>query len=282
MRGHATFHPVAVHPRLSVNSICSYGQSLEEDVALWRDIGVEHVALILPKIEDAGWAEAQALVSAAGLRVSTIFGPTYRPLDADPALGWRAEDQAGTNQTLEFASEIGAGSVYICTGAATTLRWDDAADAFCEFLAPSVALADSLGVPLLLEPTNPMRIDVSFVFWQRDAMDLARQAGTKVMLDFQSSWYERDLGTIVRENIDLVQMVQLSDFVVGTNQTGDRAVPGDGDIPLDYLVEMVLDAGFDGTFDLELMGPRIEDEGYASVIRRAVERSTQLLERLGA
>ena len=115
--------------------------------------------------------------------------------------------------------------MYICTGAATTMAWDEAADAFCEFLAPSVALADSLGVPLLLEPTNPMRIDVSFVFWQRDAMDLARQAGTKVMLDFQSCWYERDLRAVVRDNIDLIHMVQLSDFVVGTTRPATAPFP---------------------------------------------------------
>src|SRR4029450_5140047 len=128
----------------------------------------------------------------------------------------------------------------------------------------------------------PMRIDVSFVSWQRDAMDLARQAGTEVMLDFQSCWYERDLRAVVRDNIDLIHMVQLSDFVIGTNQTGDRAVPGDGDIPLESLVEMGLAAGFEGAFDLELMGPRIDAEGYASVIRRAVDWSSNLLERLGA
>jgi len=45
---------------------------------------------------------------------------------------------------------------------------------------------------------------------------------------------------------------------------------------------MVLEAGFEGMFDLELMGPRIEAEGYASVVRRAVDRSSELLERLGA
>jgi len=114
----------------------------------------------------------------------------------------------------------------------------------------------------------------------RTYTDLARQAGTKVMLDFQSSWYERDLRAVVRDNIDLIHMVQLSDFVIGTSQTGDRAVPGDGDIPLEYLVEMVLEAGFEGAFDLELMGPRIEDEGYGSVIRRAVDRSSELLDRI--
>ena len=265
-----------------MNSICSYGQPLTDDLALWRDLGVDHVALILPKIEELGWSESRARVTDAGLRVSTIFGPTYRPLDADPALGWRAEDQAGTDQTLELAAAIGAGSVYICTGAATSMAWDDAAEAFCEFLAPSVTLADSLGVPLLLEPTNPMRIDVSFVFWQRDAMDLARQAGTKVMLDFQSCWYERGLEQVVRDNIDLVGVAQLSDYVVGTAQTGNRVVPGDGDIPLERLVTMALDAGFEGTFDLEVMGPRIEEEGYPAAVRRAVERAGELLDRLGA
>src|SRR3974377_602786 len=110
------------------------------------------------------------------------------------------------------------------------------------------------GGPVLLEPTNPLRVDISFVFWQRDAMDLARRAGTKVMLDFQSSWYERGLEQVVRRNIDLVGLTQLSDYVIGTAQTGDRVVPGDGDIPLERLLRMVLDAGFEGSFDLEVFG----------------------------
>ena len=109
--------------------------------------------------------------------------------------------------------------------------------------------------------------DISFVFSQRDAMDLARQAGTKVMLDFQSCWYERDLEQTVRRNIDVVGITQLSDYVLGTPGTGNRAVPGDGAIPLERLVAMVLDAGFEGSFDLEIMGPRIEDEGYLSAGR---------------
>ncbi len=135
---------------------------------------------------------------------------------------------------------------------------------------------------MLLEPTNPLRVDISFVFWQRDAMDLARLAGTKVMLDFQSCWYERGLERVVRDNIDLVGLAQISDYVIGTAQTGDRAVPGDGDIPLERLIAMVLDAGFEGSFDLEVMGPRVEDEGYRSSVRRCVERASDLLDRLGA
>lgn len=270
------------HPRLSVNSVSSYQQSLAADIALWSDLGVEQVALILPKIEEVGWDTARDMVTTAGVRVSTIFGPTYRPLDADRALGWWDADQKGTVDTVEFAASIGAASVYVCSGAAPTLTWDEAADAFCEMVAPAVTRGDELGVPLLLEPTNPLRADISFIFWQRDATDLARRAGTRVMLDLQSCWYERGLEQVVRKNIDLVGLTQISDYVIGTTETGNRVVPGDGDIPLERLLAMVLDAGFEGLFDLEVMGPRVEEEGYHSSVRRAVERASELLDRVGA
>jgi sugar phosphate isomerase/epimerase len=257
-------------------------QPLAADLVMWDELGIDHVALILPKIAEVGWDEARAMVLDAGLRVSTIFGPTFRPLDADRALGTWAEDQQGTVDTIEFAASIGADTVYICSGAASSLDWDEAATAFSEIVAPGVTRGAELGVPLLLEPTNPLRSDISFIFWQRDAMDLARQAGTKVMLDFQSCWYERGLEATVRTNIDLVGVVQLSDYIIGTTETGNRVVPGDGDVPLERLIAMVLDAGFTGMFDLEVMGPRVEEEGYSSAIRRAVERASELLERLGA
>ncbi len=270
------------HPRLSVNSVSSYQQSLAADIEMWSDLGVEHVALILPKITEVGWDAARQMVTSAGLRVSTIFGPTYRPLDAERSRGWWDSDQRGTVDTVEFAASIGAASVYVCSGAAPTLSWDEAGEAFCELVAPAVARGAELGVPLLLEPTNPLRADISFIFWQRDAMDLARRAGTKVMLDLQSCWYERGLEQVVRKNMDVIGLTQISDYVIGTTETGNRAVPGDGDIPLERLLAMVVDAGFEGSFDLEVMGPRVEEEGYRSSVRRSVERASELLERVGA
>ena len=62
--------------------------------------------------------------------------------------------------------------------------------------------------------------------------------------------------------------VQVSDAVAGSVTTPDRAVPGDGDIPLESLLGRILEAGYQGAFDLEVIGPRIEQEGYASAIGR--------------
>ena len=103
------FRGVLAHPRLSVNSISSYLQPLAADIELWRELGISQVALILPKIAEIGWDAARDMVTTAGLRVSTIFGPTYRPLDADRSLGSWDVEQQGTVDTVEFAASIGAG-----------------------------------------------------------------------------------------------------------------------------------------------------------------------------
>jgi sugar phosphate isomerase/epimerase len=89
------------------------------------------------------------------------------------------------------------------------------------------------------------------------------------------------LDELVRKNVDAVALVQICDYVLGTFDTPNRAVPGDGDIPLTRLMSMVLEAGYDGPFDLEILGPRIETEGYASAIRRSVDRASAILEELG-
>jgi sugar phosphate isomerase/epimerase len=76
--------------------------------------------------------------------------------------------------------------------------------------------------------------------------------------------------------------VQVSDYVIGTLSTPDRAVPGDGDIPFDRILRPLLAAGYSGAFDLELIGPRIEAEGYEVAVPRALRAVELLLTHLGA
>ena len=135
---------------------------------------------------------------------------------------------------------------------------------------------------LAVEPTNPLRTDVSFVHTVRDAVDLARMADMSVVVDFYSSWYERGLEEVVRENIDLVSLVQIDDYKLGTFDIPNRCAIGDGDIPVERLMGMLLDAGYEGAFDLEILGPQIEEEGYRAPIARSLERASEMLDRLGA
>jgi sugar phosphate isomerase/epimerase len=85
----------------------------------------------------------------------------------------------------------------------------------------------------------------------------------------------------VRYTVDTLALVQVSDYEIGTLDTPNRSVIGDGDVPLERLIAMVLDAGYDGLFDLEIIGPKIEVEGYWSATRRSLERLSEMLDRLG-
>ena len=255
----------AIHPRISVNSLSSLYQSLTDDIAMWRQLGVTHVGLISPKVEAVGWDEARLLLADAGLRVSNV-----------------STEEHVVTESLDLAVAAGAGCVYICSGGAGALPWEEAAVAFGTRIAPVAARANDVGVRLGVEPTNPLRADLSFVFTLRDAVDLARDAGIAVVLDLYSCWYERGFAKLVHENVDLLALVQIGDYALGTFDTPNRVVCGDGDIPLERLLANLLDAGYEGSFDLEILGPRIEEEGYASAIRRSVDCASEILDRLGA
>jgi sugar phosphate isomerase/epimerase len=254
-----------MHPRLSVNAICSMKQSFEDDLAMWSDLGVDNVGLISPKLEAAGWDVARQAVLDAGLSVSSMS--CYRE---------------GIAPTLEFAGAVGTPVLYIITGGVGPTPWEDAARAFCDELAPLVARGKELGVRIALEPTNPLRTDVSFVHCVRDAIDLAQIADMAVVVDFFSAWYERGLDELVHKHIALVGLVQICDYKLGTFDMPNRSAIGEGDIPVERLIGMTLDAGYPGPFDLEILGPRIEEAGYRASIALSLERAGEMLDRLGA
>ena len=253
------------HPRLSLNSICSMQQSFDDDLALWADLDVDHVGMISPKIEPIGWDAALQAVRDRHLRVSSMS--CYKH---------------GIAESLPFTADVGAEVLYIVTGGYGPILWEEAAERFCAEIGPWVDEAREVGVILAVEPTNPLRTDTSFLHTVRDAVDLARMSGMGIALDFYSAWYERDLDEVVRKNIDLVALVQIGDYALGTFDIPNRCAIGDGDIPVERLLGMVLDAGYEGVFDLEILGPRVEAEGYRAPIARSLEQASRMLDRLGA
>jgi sugar phosphate isomerase/epimerase len=256
---------MSFHPRVALNSISSMMQSLDDDLALWADLGISNVGLISPKLDAPGWDAARDAVLDAGLVVSSM---SCYPEELIPS--------------IEFTAAVDSHVLYLPTGPGEPYRWDDAAARYCEDMSLLVARAKELDVVIAIEPTNPLRSDMSFVFTVRDAVDLARMAGTGVCVDLYSAWYERGLDEIVRKNIDVVALVQVCDFKIGTFETGNRVAVGDGDVPVERLVAMLLDAGYEGVFELEILGPVVEAEGYRAPIVRSLERMSEMLDRLGA
>lgn len=137
--------------------------------------------------------------------------------------------------------------------------------------------ARGAGVPLTIEPTSALRLDLSFCTTVRDGVDLVRALGVGLCLEVNSSFAERGLLTTLASAADVLHHVQVSDFVIGSLTSPDRAVPGDGDIPLARILGAIQGLGYTGAYELEMVGPRIEAEGYAAAITRGVRVLDALL-----
>jgi sugar phosphate isomerase/epimerase len=265
-----------VHDRISVSEVSSWRWSLDEDLAFYESARIDQVGLAFRKLEATGDPlAAAAKVIDAGLRVTNLLVPGPFTLDSPDA--WN-EQHERMGVVMDTALALRPELVVLTTGPAGHLPWERAADALEEVLRGALVEAGREELPIAIEHTNSLRTDVGFVHTLRDAIELAWRLGTGVCLEVNACWAERNLGGTISAGIDTISLVQMSDFAIGTHCTPDRLVPGDGDIPLARIVGMLLDAGYEGMFDIEIVGPKIEDEGYESAIVRSIDRVQALIE----
>src|SRR5262249_3854678 len=111
---------------------------------------------------------------------------------------------------------------------------------------------------------------------------LAEMAGIGVCLDLFGCWTEAGLRQSIERAMPRCPVIQISDYVYGDRALPSRAVPGDGAMPLERLLEWVLAAGYTGAFDLELIGPRIDKQGHLASARRAADHVGKMLCSVGA
>ena len=245
------------------------------DLTFYANAGVTAISASMRKLDEHDVEDGVARIQAAGLRVGSVLAGLTPFRLAEPA-SW----PAGREQllvALDVAQRLDAPVLLTTTGPAGALTWEAAADAYTEAVAPVAAAARLYGIRLAVEHTHALRADVGFVHTLRDALDLAARCDIDVCLEVNACWAERSLDDAIRTGIDRIAAVQVSDYAVGTHSTPDRLVPGDGDIPLARILGGLLSAGYAGDFDLELIGPRIEAEGYAKAVPRAVAALGTLL-----
>jgi sugar phosphate isomerase/epimerase len=266
-----------MHPRVSINSQCFSGSSLRAVTGYWRDLGVHRVSF-LDTLLDA--PDARAALAEGNFQIETVIHP-FMPGHLQPdEETWRAPREALTRM-IRAAPALGIRSIYISSGGLGTLTWEEAAKCFCAAIAPCAAEAKAAGIPLLLENTPPLYATVSIVHNLRDALTLAEMAGLGLCVDLFSCWMEAGLRDTIMRTIPRGGIVQLSDYVYGDRTYSCRAVPGDGAIPLRRLIGWTLEAGYQGSFDIEMMGPRIDKEGHLAATARAARNLGDILTALG-
>ncbi|MGE2733026.1 sugar phosphate isomerase/epimerase family protein [Mycolicibacterium vaccae] len=252
-----------IDDRLSVHDVTFLGADARQLIASWEELGVTRLSLIDGELSDPLLRQA---VSAGDYSVETVyhlFGSTD-----------------GLRRVIDTAAEVDARVVYMLTGGRAGLNWEQAAARFCDAVHPCVEHARQAGVALAIENASGLYADIHIAHTLTDTLALAERAGIGVCIDLFHCWAEADLPGLLERAAPRLEMIQLSDYVLGDRSLPARAVPGDGVIPLETLVAQAVQLGYPHGFDLELIGPRIEAEGRLAAARRAGAVVSTMLERL--
>jgi sugar phosphate isomerase/epimerase len=268
-----------MHSRVSLSAISSFKWTLDQDLDFYERARITSIGASLAKLEAAGIEDGARRLHDAGVRVTNLIG--LGPFHLDRPEQWVTQRDR-IRRAVDAAEAVRAECMILTTGPAGQLPWDDAADALATALDPVIEDARTRGIPFGLEHTNSLRADVGFIHSLKDCVDVARRLGIGVCVETNACWAERGLADTIREGVETFRIVQVSDYAIGTHCTPDRRVPGDGDIPFERILGQILAAGYDGAFDLELIGPKIDEEGYEQACSRAVRNLGNLLNELGA
>jgi sugar phosphate isomerase/epimerase len=270
-----------MHPRICIDSISFPGATLKELCGHWRRLGARHVGLIDSQIGHDATA-VRSLLDKDGLELETIVHPFFggKSLVSDPA-AWEAP-RAALMQLIDQAAVLKARSIYMLTGGHGSLSWEEAADTFRQAIAPCAVRARDAGIVLAIENATALHADIHMAHTVRDAVTLAEMADIGICIDLFAGWTEAGLQQSVERAVPRLCLVQVDDYVYGDRSLPARAVPGDGAIPIQRILGWLLRAGYQGMFDLELIGPRIDREGHYVAVARAARYLGDLLTELGA
>ncbi|UXA16590.1 sugar phosphate isomerase/epimerase [Mycobacterium sp. SMC-4] len=254
---------MSIDARLSVHDVTFLGDGPAELAACWESLGVSRLSLIDTELSDPALARA---IHAGQFSVETVYH-LFGSSD-------------GLFRVIDAAAGIGTRVVYMLTGGRSDLTWEQAADRFCDAVRPCIDHARAAGVALAIENASSLYADIHIAHTLADTVELAERAGIGVCIDLFHCWVEADLAGLLERAMPRLEMIQLSDYVLGDRCLPARAVPGDGAIPIEPLVAQVLAQGYAHGFDLELIGPRIEAEGRLAAARRACDVASAMLQRI--
>ena len=266
---------IQAHKRLSVHNVTFYGASLADLEKYWVALGVSRLSILDSQLLDPGLRMLLQRNDYTVEAVYHLFAGGRLTTDTQAA-----RDALAT--VIDAAAGVGARTVYLLTGGRGALTWEQAADRFCAMVASCVEHAKRAGVALAVENASSLYADIHLAHTLRDTIALAEMGGLDICIDLFHCWAEGDFEALLQRALPRTELIQLSDYVLGDRALPGRAVPGDGTIPIEAFVSRTLAGGYAHGFDLELIGPRIEQEGRFESARRACDVVGAILDRLGA
>ncbi|GAA4174250.1 sugar phosphate isomerase/epimerase family protein [Gryllotalpicola koreensis] len=275
-------HPRPPHQRLSLNQATIKYASLAEALDVARAAGYASFGAWREPVAEVGLARAVELVTASGLRLSSLCRAGF--FTAPPGAARQAvldDNRRAIDETAALAAAGAPGSRAVLVLVAGGLPEGDrdlvgARSRAAEAIAELAPVARAAGVTLAIEPMHPIfAADRGVVSTLGQALDLAELVGPEigVVVDTYHVWWDPQLpAQLARAGASgRIASFQVCDWMtpLSADSLLSRGYMGDGHIDFAAITRMVTDAGYDGDIEVEIFRQEIWDAPYAEVAARA-------------
>ncbi len=263
---------------LSMNETTTFRWSFEEDLSYYAAAGIPALGVWRQKLADCGQSKAIKLLKKTGLRVSHLSwaggftgsdGRSFRE-SIDDAL-----------EALHAAAALRTNTLVVYSGARAGHTYNHARRLLQDALKELSPQAAELGVNLALEAMHPgCAADWTFLNTLDDLLEMIHQAASrqvKIVLDTYHLGLDPGLVGRIAEIAPHIAIVQLGDARQPPNGEQNRCRLGEGLVPLHEIVAALKSAGYDGFYDVELLGEDLETTEYQSLLDHAKKAFASLV-----
>jgi sugar phosphate isomerase/epimerase len=253
--------------RLSVNEMTTFRWTFEEDVANFRQVGLAAIGVWRQKLSDFGEERGVDLLAESGLAVSNLLwaggftgseGRSYR------------ESLEDAEEAIRLAAAMRAGCLIIYSGARNGHTHNHARRLMASALTELAPMASDMEVVLAIEPMHAgCAAEWTIVTDVEDALDLIATNASpyvKLAVDTYHLGHDPSLVERIGELAPHTAIVHLADGKAPPSGEQNRSPLGQGILPLKQIVRELAAAGYQGHFDVELMGEEVEATDYHQLL----------------
>jgi sugar phosphate isomerase/epimerase len=263
---------------LSISETTTFRWSFEEDVTRYVAAGIPAIGIWRHKLSDCGQAKALDLLGGGGLKVSHLFW----------AGGFTGSDGRSHRESIEDAAEavrtaaaLDCRTLVLYSGPRAGHTYNHARRLVQAALKELIPLAAALRVTLAFEPMHPgCAAEWTFLTSLDATLDLLHTAASpqvKMALDTYHLGLQPDLPSRIAEIVPQVAIVQLGDARQPPNGEQNRCRLGEGVVPLAEIIAALKAGGYDGYYDVELLGEEVEADDYGALLEHAKEAYRELV-----
>ena len=264
--------------QLSMNETTTFRWSFDEDVSNYAAAGIPAIGVWRQKLSDCGETKAIELLAESGLKVSHLLWAGGFTGSDGRSFRASVEDAA---EALRTADALGTGALVVYSGARAGHTFNHARRLIREALKELAPMAAELGVALAVEPMHAgCATEFTFLTTIDEVLEVLQAVGSeqvKIVFDTYHLGQDPQIIDRIPQIARHVAIVQLGDAREPPAGEQNRCRLGDGSIPLKGIVDALIAAGYDGFFDVELLGEEIETIDYHALLEHAKQAYEQLM-----